>query len=303
MPGKKSLINLEDAVREWAWRCYDRTATWRQRWLRSKETRSPGNHISINIDWSDVTFRDETIWTRLDEDEEEDSPLVQDGKETSPGKSLVQTVHASEEPGSKRVPLSVLFQTKFTNNTGESQEYTMRTEKTTRSACMTEVESGYTKGFDLSVSLKTPCEVLEANAGFHREFSLTNTEGETFEEELSWGVESLIKVNPNHVAEAHLVVKEEKRAGDFVVETTIRGTVYVTFTNVKDNNSFLKASGGDIGDIVKQHMERERRKGRDLGFVTVTDDSDIVITTKGTCRFRYGVKQEVKVDQKPLNQH
>jgi hypothetical protein len=67
-------------------------------------------------------------------------------------------------------------------------------------------------------------QVFEANAGYKREFSLTNVEGETFEEELSWGVESLIRVNAQHVADASLVVEEKRQNGSFEIETRIRGS-------------------------------------------------------------------------------
>jgi hypothetical protein len=44
-----------------------------------------------------------------------------------------------------------------------------------------------------------------------------------------------------------------------------------------------------------------------LDFVEVkTEPEDVktvIIQTKGKCRFRYGIKQEIKVDQKPLNSH
>ena len=166
----------------------------------------------------------------------------------------------------------------------------------------TEVETGYTKGFDLGVKLMTPCEVFEANAGFHREFSLTNVDGESFEEELTWGVESLIKVKPEHVAEARLVVNEKKQSGSFEIETRIRGMVYVTFTNIKDNNSFVKATGHDIGEIVKEYLEKEKKKGRSMeNIVQVDETNTVIVKTRGSCKFRYGVKQDVKVDQKPIN--
>jgi hypothetical protein len=79
--------------------------------------------------------------------------------------------------------------------TDRQQEYTMRTEKTTKSAMMTEIESGYTRGVEMSVTLKTPGELLEANAGYKREYSLTHLSGQSFEEELHWGVDSVIKVS------------------------------------------------------------------------------------------------------------
>ena len=81
------------------------------------------------------------------------------------------------------------------------------------------------------------CKVFEANAGYKREFSLTNVDGEVFEEELSWGVESQIHVQPQHVADATLMVDERRQTGSFVIETRMRGTVYVSFTCPRDNNA------------------------------------------------------------------
>ena len=83
--------------------------------------------------------------------------------------------------------------------------------------------------------------MFEANAGYKREFSLTNIDGEVFEEELSWGVESQIHVQPQHVAEATLMVDERRQTGSFVVETRMRGTVYVSFTSPRDNNAQVDA--------------------------------------------------------------
>jgi hypothetical protein len=181
----------------------------------------------------------------------------------------------------------------------------MRTEKTTKSSLMTCVESGYTKGFEMNVKLMTPCEVFEANAGYHREFSLTNTDGETFEEELTWGVESCIRVKPEHVAEARLVVMEKKQAGAFIIESTICGSVDITFTEVKNNNSLLSASSGDVAQIIKTYVDKERRKGAPMTFVQIQgeagDDGVVKVITSGTCKFRYGIKQEARVDQKPVN--
>ena len=37
---------------------------------------------------------------------------------------------------------------------------------------------------------------MEANAGFKKEMTLTNSEGETVEEEMTWGVDSQIEVQP-----------------------------------------------------------------------------------------------------------
>ena len=59
---------------------------------------------------------------------------------------------------------SVLFQTRFKNNTKSDQQYTMRTEKKTRTSLTTSVEHGFTKGIEMGVRLMTPGEVLTAAA-------------------------------------------------------------------------------------------------------------------------------------------
>ena len=50
------------------------------------------------------------------------------------------------------------------------------------------------QGMSLDLKLTTPGSILEANAGFHREISLTQIEGQTIEEELSWSVDSQLEV-------------------------------------------------------------------------------------------------------------
>ena len=290
--GMANTIDIEQIVRDWAWREYDNTATKKQRRLKEKEQKKGSKYINVLIDWSDVKFHDGTHWPRVAEDKFDDDVIVNNNDGVD-----VEDRAAPAELG--KTHTNVLFQTKFTNNTKDDQEYTLKTQKTTRSTCTTEVETGFTKSMELSVKLCTPGEIMEANAGYHREMSLTNTEGETIEEELSWGVESQIKVKAQHVAEAQLVVKEKKYSGDFIITSKIRGYVYVTFNNIKDNNSLIKATGHDIADIVSQHADMERRKGRALEFLEI-QNSVVIIITRGKCHFRYGIRQEVNVDQKPL---
>ena len=281
-----AFLDLDTVVKDWSWREYDRTATKRQRQLREKEKRKQGTCLNARIDWSEVKFHDVTIWPQIAEEEFSIADRNENAINTD-----------TRDMG--KANASVLFRTKFTNDTDDPQEYTMRTEKTTSSSCSTEVESGYTHGVEMSVNLKTPCEIFEANAGYHREMSLTNIDGECFEEEVTWGVESMIKVKANHVADAQLVVDEKKYGGDFEIVSKIRGTVYITFTNIRDNNSAVKMVSNDIADIVKRHVEMQRRIGEPMDHVTV-EEGLVTVHTKGKCQFRFGVKQEVMVHQEPI---
>ena len=252
-------------------------------------------YLDVKIDWSDVRFHDTTKWPRVGEDPFDDSEKAQGDVNENAGEALKAELCIPHS--------SVLFQTKFVNNTESDQEYTMKTEKTTTSTCSTEVETCFTKGMEMGITLKSPGEILEVNAGYKRELSLTNTQGQTFEEELHWGVESQIRVKAKHVAEAQLIVNEKKQSGDFEIESQIWGMVYVNFNNIRDNNSLVKATGNDICDIVKEYIEKEQRKnGVSFPFISIDETkSRVHVITKGKCQFRFGIKQEVKVDQKKIN--
>ena len=191
------FLNLDRIIQDWAWREYERTASKSQLKLLAKERRKPGTCLHPHIDWSEVKCTDVTTWPQVTEE------LFKASDSTDNNNRLFQRddTHAAS---------TVLFRTKFTNDTDDDQEYMMKTEKTTRSSCTIEVESGFTHGVAMSVGLKTPCEIFEANVGYCCEMTLTDTEGQTFEEEITWGVESLIKVKANHVADAQLVVNEKK---------------------------------------------------------------------------------------------
>ena len=65
----RNVINLEEVVRDWAWREYRATATSSQKKLLRKDTREPRKYLRLELDWSETTFRDETRWSPLSVDE------------------------------------------------------------------------------------------------------------------------------------------------------------------------------------------------------------------------------------------
>jgi len=65
----RNVINLEEVVREWAWREYESTATSNQKKLLRKNTREPRKYLRLEVDWSEATFRDETRWAPLSADQ------------------------------------------------------------------------------------------------------------------------------------------------------------------------------------------------------------------------------------------
>jgi len=74
----------------------------------------------------------------------------------------------------------------------------------------------------VGLTLTTPGQILEANAGFRREMTLANSESTTVEEELTWSVDSQVAVLGRHVGEAKLVILEQEYEGRFTVKSHIR---------------------------------------------------------------------------------
>lgn len=200
-----------------------------------------------------------------------------------------QDVNKPPEPKS-----NVLFKTTFRNHTDHEQEYSFKTERSTKSTCEVEVEKGVCYGQELGLSLKLPSEVLEVGAGFSREVSVTNTVQEAFEEELHWGVDSLVKVKGNHKTTAELTINEDQFQSTFVVKTKLSGKVLVNITNRKDNNAFVKSIEGDIAEIVKKEISDSGLQGISVDKHTVT------YVTKGKCNMRYGIEQHVNLSEERL---
>ena len=188
----------------------------------------------------------------------------------------------------------MLFRTYFTNDTDQDQEYSFKTERTTNSACDIEIEKGVCYGDEMFITLKTPMEIVESNVGFTRELSLRTQTTQTIEEQLTWCVDSQIKVPQHCKTTAELVITEDGYQSSFKIKTKVSGRVIVTLTNLKDNNSFVTVIENPIADIISTALQNGLQGG-------VSVRNNIVhVTTEGKCAFRYGVEQHVKLSQTKL---
>ena len=190
--GKTKLhkVDIQTLVESWAIDYFRRKATRKERRLLDQD------FIRTEVDWRRVQFNHDDA--------------VYEPEPPSPGAA-----------GQTSTP-NVLFQTTFANRTDREQTYTFRAERTTRSTCSVSVEQACTTGVEVGMKLTTPGQILEANAGFRREMTLSNSESETIEEELTWSVDSQVNVLGRHVGEAKLVILEQEYEGRFTTKTHIR---------------------------------------------------------------------------------
>lgn len=256
MAAKNSVVDIEAIIKQWALQMFKIT--------RNKEqARIPVDDLLFNVNWKKIKI------THKSPDYEE---------KTKP-----------PEPKSQ-----VLFKTSFRNNTEHEQEYSFKTERSTRSSCEVQIEKGVSYGEELGLSLTLPGDVLEVGCGFSRELSVTNTVQESFEQELTWGVDSQVKVPPKHKTTASLMINEDEYNGTFTVKTKLSGKITVSITNTRDNNAFVKSIEGDIAEIIKKEVY-------DNGLQGVNVEKNVVTyVTKGKCFLRFGVEQHVSINEEPL---
>ncbi|OZC08191.1 hypothetical protein X798_04807 [Onchocerca flexuosa] len=292
--GSKELVDLEVIVLNWAKQIFDVTKTKAEAKINKK-------FLQYNINWSHLFNESlEPIYTIGDVD--------------------VRNVRQSKDEQS-------LFKSTFTNTTEREQEYSFKTERSTRSAATVIIEKGVCRGVEMALKLKTPGEVVEANAGFSTELMVMNIGENRIEEELVWGVDSTVRVPPLCETVAELIILEDHQtrlvffvlqlslnclhpicnvlfmhstdwlAGlKFSIESHMSGRIIVTVTNIKDNNSLVTIIEGKVADIIRGITNYSS-----LGF---TIQNDVVsYTMKGTCKFKYGVEQKVKITEHPVRKY
>uniref|UniRef100_A0A158P8P7 Protein Simiate n=1 Tax=Angiostrongylus cantonensis TaxID=6313 RepID=A0A158P8P7_ANGCA len=190
----QNLVDLEEVVLNWAKLIFNTTKSKAEAKIKKK-------YLAFNINW-----------TKLYQESMEPEYAYRETK------GNVRAV--SDE--------KVLFKTTFTNTTQREQEYSFKTERCTRSTSTVIIEKGVCRGMEVALKLKTPCEVVEANAGFHQEVQLNHIGENTSEEELCWGVDSCVRVPPSSETVAELVILEEQCKRDFRIENRMTGKILVT---------------------------------------------------------------------------
>jgi hypothetical protein len=230
-------------------------------------------------------------WGRVD--------LVQDeAKFEGTGDFNSRNLFAANKPRTQ-----TLFRTYFTNNTDMEQEYSFKTERMTRQACAFTFTKGFSREKEGGLTFKIPNEIVEIGGGIRSEQSIECGKDQTKEEEVMWGVDSMIHVKPHSKTCASLVVNELELDRRFTVETRLKGRLTVTLNNRRENNAFFKSFSGDIVEIIGKAVENYWVPANASVFEIVqgTDGQKYAKSVvKGSCKFRLGVEQHVTLNEEPI---
>ncbi len=149
-----------------------------------------------------------------------------------------------------------------------------------------------------------PQEILEIGGGVRSEQSVEYGKDETKEQEMKWGVDSIIKVPPRTCTIAELVITEHEFERNFSVDVRIKGKISVVVTNKRENNAFIKKMGADIVEIIRLAIESKWLPKNSTLFeiVEVKNTKYAKASIKGKCQFRFGVSQHVTLQQQSIKQ-
>ncbi len=114
----------------------------------------------------------------------------------------------------------ILFRSSFLNDTNREQEYNLKAVRRTVSTCAFSIFEGYTTEQCASLELEVPLPkcVIEASTGFRREYTLEQSRDKQVEEELTWSVESNIRVRSFEILLLFKLVTQILLLGEILID-------------------------------------------------------------------------------------
>ncbi|XP_067678167.1 uncharacterized protein [Haliotis asinina] len=257
------VVDLEEIV----------TTFFFEKWLEEKKKKE-ADRESVEIKWDRVRFTHSPAVYVKDEVAEEA------GEQTDPE---VKT----EKGGTPNT--HVIFTAFFANNTEAEQVHTLTTERRTKSTCTVSLSKAYTLGASVNIRITPPNPIVEANAGFKAEMSKMKGLSETVEKELTWSVNSQIKIPRKSRTRVDLVIKEEEYDGHFTMDTKIEGNVVITAWT-KNRDKHISSASIKVATIFEKHK----------GFKVDKPKNEATFTTVGNCKCRFGIEQNMEQTELPL---
>lgn len=190
-----------------------------------------------------------------------------------------------------------LFRTEFVNSSSLTQHFTFKTERTTTSRCDVSLQRGFRIGANVDVRISLPVsESSRITGGLSGELHVTKATGQTFEEVLTWSVDSQVQVEPRTRTTAALMIREEEQCADLTIESIIRPLYDRIPVYVRSRKTGRTLELLDIAsNLLSSEILTENH-----GFTKV-DSWAVRRETKGLARLVYGAEQIVDVRTSPLD--
>ncbi|OWF46264.1 uncharacterized protein LOC110455971 [Mizuhopecten yessoensis] len=283
-------VNLEKIINDYTWNRFRKT----KHLLRRPFCRKSNYYIDIN--WGYADFKHDTVRFDIRPYSTIALPgeIATGSAEASPSKQ-----QGVDKDGNKNV---VLYKSKYENRTPLDQQYTFTTTRETKASCNVEFQETYTKGAECNIEIKVPGDIVTIGAGLSGELSVTKTKSETFEETITWEVNTQINVAKGHTAEATVVVSERNSMADFEVKSTMSlpdgKDMPVSVRRISDDAIVYTDIINDLAPVFSEvakenpNVELVKWKDQKRGMLR----SNVILTTHGTCKSVSWKNQNVHVN-------
>ncbi|CAG2241976.1 unnamed protein product [Mytilus edulis] len=176
----------------------------------------------------------------------------------------------------------------------QEQHHSLKTEQQTTGTCKSSITKGYTTGFNVGLTLSAPSDIVGTTAGFSKGFSVENTLANEDQRTMTWSAEGVLLVEKQSMLTAKLQITEKQSSYTFTTNVAVKGEVIVTFYERK-NNRYLMEYRASIRTILVQKKDKFKD---DKGKIFVEDiDGTAYVKVEGECIFKYGIKQEIIINQ------
>jgi hypothetical protein len=243
---------------------------------RPKGCKLEFEELDVHVDWSGVSITHDDV-------------QYADQPHAPKPKSSVQTV----------------YRTNFTNNTDAEQEYSFMTERATRQVCTLTFTNGFAlKNQGFTIKFTMPKDILSLGGGVKREHSVEYGYDETKEQEVTWSVDSRIRVGPMSRTLASVDIKEIEHEKDFMVLARVRGTLMIILYN-KTNGELYKFLTRNITDVIHDCWLNEWFPSSNPIFQFVIKEEEPPYARcflAGKCKFRLGVEQHVNLEEELITE-
>ncbi|CAL1544327.1 unnamed protein product [Lymnaea stagnalis] len=184
---------------------------------------------------------------------------------------------------SKETPkpkMNILFSANFENTTPKPQVYTLKTDRKTQAVTDIMFKKSYTVGGEIEATVGMP---VDAGGLLKADFSRVSGNRVYNEQELTWGVDSEITVEPGHCVRAELVVKESDFSGEFEEVVTFDGDVAISYYHKKEKYIVETLEDSVAKIFVTKHGFGTDIKGRPT------------FNIRGVCKCKYGMEQFINL--------
>ena len=209
--------------------------------------------------------------------------------------SGLRIIHSKPEYSSSDPPAPTaikLFDTKYFNKMTISQKFSFETKRKTTSAATVELIDPVFYGSEgCKLALGLPEEIKKDNPVFGEEVEPSKAK-EEFNKEITWSVSHFIECPPRKTTKVSLMLEEHRYSSNFTLESAMNGTVTVTVQ--KERMKKPQYVTIDIAKLIRKY--NKKLTDNQMSRFEVDKQGNVTYTTKGRCKFVYGVNQYISLE-------